>query len=68
MTGQDAAQQATRSLQNMQAIAEAAGTDFGRALKLTVLLSDIHDYDAVDEVFQHFFDSESYPVRTVMGG
>ena len=58
LTGDTAADQARRCLENLRAIAAAAGTDLGQAAKCTVLLTDIDDFAAVNEVYGEFFTGE----------
>jgi 2-iminobutanoate/2-iminopropanoate deaminase len=55
-------EQADRVLRNARAILQEAGTDLDQALQVTVLLADIADFDAVNEVYGTFF-TEPYPAR-----
>ncbi len=48
---------------NLQAIAEAAGTSLQKAVKCTVLLDNIADFKAVNEVYAQYF-SEPFPARS----
>ena len=43
------------SLNNLTAIAKAAGTSLDKAVKTTVLLADINDFAAVNEVYAEYF-------------
>lgn len=58
-----AAGQARQSLKNVQAVLEAAGKTMADVSKTTVLLSDIADFAAVNEVYAEFF-SAPYPARS----
>lgn len=58
-----AAGQARQSLKNVQAVLEAAGKTLADVSKTTVLLSDIADFAAVNEVYAEFF-SAPYPARS----
>ena len=62
LVGTDATAQATRCLENLRAIAEAAGTRLDRTVKTTVLLADLAAFQAVNEVYATFF-SAPYPAR-----
>ncbi len=58
ITGSTAADQARQCLENLATIAEAAGTDLGQAVKLTVLLTNMGDFGDVNEVYGGFFPSD----------
>jgi len=58
--------QTQQSLENVQAILEEAGTGLGNALKLTVYLDDIDDFDAMNDTYESFFDDEP-PARSAVG-
>jgi 2-iminobutanoate/2-iminopropanoate deaminase len=55
-------EQTRQSLTNMKAILEEAGTDMGHVVKTTVLLKNIADFAAMNEVYAEFF-GEPYPAR-----
>lgn len=59
---EDAAQQARQSLENISAIAEAAGTNIARTVKTTIFLSDLSTFAAVNDVYASFFEAP-YPAR-----
>lgn len=59
---EDAAQQARQSLENIKAIAEAAGTDIAKTVKTTIFLTDLSAFAAVNQVYGSFF-KEPYPAR-----
>ncbi len=60
--GDDIASQTRQSLTNIRNILEAAGTDMSHVVKTTVLLADINDFAAMNEVYAEFF-TEPYPAR-----
>ncbi len=60
--GEDIAAQTRQSLTNIREILSAAGTDMSAVVKTTVLLADIGDFAAMNEVYAEFF-SEPYPAR-----
>ena len=55
--------QTRQSLLNAKAILEAAGLTMNDVVKTTVLLADINDFAAMNEVYAEFF-SEPYPARS----
>jgi 2-iminobutanoate/2-iminopropanoate deaminase len=62
IVGANAAQQIEQGLKNMSAIAEAAGTSLSKTVKTTVLLTDLGEFAAVNEVYGRFFH-ELHPAR-----
>jgi 2-iminobutanoate/2-iminopropanoate deaminase len=55
-----------RTLQNIQAILEAAGSSLRYAVRMGVFLADLADFPAMNEVFREFFP-EDPPARTTVG-
>lgn len=60
--GDDIASQTRQSLTNIQAILAQAGLTMADAAKTTVLLADIADFGAMNEVYAQFF-AEPFPAR-----
>lgn len=60
--GDDVAAQTRQSLTNIKGILEAAGATMADVAEVTVLLDDIADFAAMNEVYGEFF-SEPYPAR-----
>lgn len=60
--GDDITAQTRQSLTNIRSILEAAGADMSKVVKTTVLLKNIADFAAMNEVYAQFF-SEPYPAR-----
>ncbi|XP_061904580.1 2-iminobutanoate/2-iminopropanoate deaminase-like isoform X1 [Entelurus aequoreus] len=54
--------QAKQALVNMGEILKASGCDYTNVVKTTVLLADINDFNAVNEVYKTFFSS-NFPAR-----
>ncbi len=52
-------------LKNLRAIVEEAGTSMDRAVKITVFLTDMADFQAVNQVYQGFF-KEPFPARSAI--
>jgi 2-iminobutanoate/2-iminopropanoate deaminase len=51
----DVKAQTERTLKNLSAVLEAAGTSMDRAVKVTVFLRNIGDFQAMNEVYAKFF-------------
>lgn len=59
-------EQIDRVFQNLRAVAEAAGGDLGKIVKLNVYLTDLGDFPVVNEVMGGYFN-EPYPARAAVG-
>jgi 2-iminobutanoate/2-iminopropanoate deaminase len=73
LVGDDVQAQADRSLANVRAILEAAGSGLDRLVKVTVYLADIADWPAVNEVYarevpQPFPARSAFAVRDLPKG
>ncbi len=66
LVGATAADQAGRCLENLAAICHAAGATLGDAVRLTVYLTDMGSFSAVNEVYESFFESDP-PARVAIG-
>src|SRR5271167_1103788 len=55
LVGATAPEQARRCLENLEAVCDAAGTSLDRALRLTVYMTDLDEFAAVNEVYKAFF-------------
>lgn len=60
--GDDIGAQTRQSLTNIKNILAAAGADMSAVVKTTVLLDNIADFAAMNEVYAEFFE-EPYPAR-----
>ena len=60
--GDDIKSQTRQSLENIKAILEEAGLSMSDVCKTTVLLADIADFGALNEVYAEYF-SAPYPAR-----
>jgi 2-iminobutanoate/2-iminopropanoate deaminase len=60
------AEQARRCLRSLAAICEAAGARLEDAARMTIYLTEIADFPAVNEVYAEFF-SEPFPARSTVG-
>ncbi len=60
----DIREQTEQSLKNVGAILSAAGCGYGNVVKTTVMLSDIGDFAAMNEVYAKFFAGGCPPARS----
>ncbi|MDR2131988.1 MAG: RidA family protein [Clostridiales Family XIII bacterium] len=58
--------QTDRSLKNIAAILEAAGSSMKNVLKTTVFLRDIDHFAAMNAVYAEFFDADAPPARSAV--
>ena len=56
--GDSIEEQTEQALKNIQAILEAGGLTMANVVKTTVLLKDIADFGAMNEVYARFFERE----------
>ena len=61
----DVAKQTARVLENLKAIAEAAGSSLEKAVKATVFLKDMNDFAAMNEVYARYFTQQP-PARSTV--
>lgn len=61
----DITAQATKCLENLKALLEAAGSGMDKVLKTTVFLKDMNDFVAMNDVYKTFF-TENYPSRSAV--
>ncbi|WP_349666825.1 RidA family protein [Lacrimispora sp.] len=64
--GEDIASQTRQSLTNIKAILESDGLSMDQVVKTTVLLKNINDFAAMNEVYATFFKGEC-PARAAFG-
>jgi reactive intermediate/imine deaminase len=57
---------ARRVFDNLKAVANAAGGDLDRIVKLTLYLTDLSNFATVNAVMADYF-SEPYPARAAVG-
>jgi 2-iminobutanoate/2-iminopropanoate deaminase len=51
---------------NIGAILEAAGTSFDRVVKVNVFLTDIGNFQKMNEIYRTYFKEGNYPARTTV--
>jgi 2-iminobutanoate/2-iminopropanoate deaminase len=67
IVGPNAAEQARRCLENLEVVCAAAGTSLAQALRLTVYMTDLGEFAAVNEVYGSFFSGGEPPARVAIG-
>ena len=66
LVGAPVAEQTEQALENVEAVLDAAGTGIDDVLKMTVFLDDINDFDAMNDSYADFFQSDP-PARSAVG-
>ena len=66
LAGEDVDVQIRQVLDNLAAVAEAAGGTLADAVRLTVYLTDLANFPLVNEAMAEYF-SEPYPARAAIG-
>ncbi|MFP4174685.1 MAG: Rid family detoxifying hydrolase [Halobacteriales archaeon] len=59
------AEQTEQALENVAAVLEAGGSSLDDAVKVTVFLEDIDDFDEMNQTYEKFFDDEP-PARSAV--
>ena len=62
----DVRSETRRTLQNIRAILEAAGSSLRSVVRVGVFLADMKDFDGMNAVYREFF-TEDPPARTTVG-
>jgi 2-iminobutanoate/2-iminopropanoate deaminase len=62
----DVGSETRRTLQNIRAILEAAGSSLRDVVRVGVFLADLKDFDAMNAVYREFFP-EDPPARSTVG-
>ncbi|WP_058365819.1 Rid family detoxifying hydrolase [Haloparvum sedimenti] len=65
VVSEDVSEQTARTLENVAAILEAAGTSLENVVHANVYVTDMDDYEAVNEVYAEYM-TEPYPARAAM--
>jgi reactive intermediate/imine deaminase len=66
VVGGDFDARARRVFENLKAVAEAAGGSLDQIVKLTIYLTDLKDFAAVNAAMADYF-TEPYPARAALG-
>ena len=62
----DIKEQTKRSLMNVKAVLEAAGSGMDKVIKTTVFLQNMSDFALMNEVYGTFFSEGNYPARSAV--
>ena len=63
---QGSAGQARQCLENLEAVCRAAGTNLRRAVRVTVYLTDLSEFEQVNAAYEEFFPADP-PARVAVG-
>jgi 2-iminobutanoate/2-iminopropanoate deaminase len=66
LVGTSPAEQAGRCLENLAAVCHAAGATLGDAVRITIYVTDMSAFPAVNDVYGSFFESGP-PARVAIG-
>ena len=58
--------QTAQTLENLKSVLEAAGTTLSHVVKVSVFLTDMDDFAAMNQVYRRYFP-ENPPARTTVG-
>ena len=58
--------QTKRTLDNVKGVLEAAGASMADVVKVTVLLTDVADFQAMNRIYETYFP-KPFPARTTFG-
>ena len=65
LDGESVAVQTEQCLDNVAAVLESEGLDLGDALKMTIFLDDIEDFDEMNGTYGSYFESDP-PARSAV--
>lgn len=63
LVAEDALLQMEQCLKNISAIAEAAGTEFNKTIRTTIMVTNLGDFAKLNDVYATFFSSP-FPARS----
>ena len=58
--------QVRQALENLKILLEAAGSSLDKAVKCTVYLQDLHDFEAMNEIYATYFNGKVPPARSTV--
>jgi 2-iminobutanoate/2-iminopropanoate deaminase len=61
----DTVKQTEQALRNLDAVCREAGTSLQKALRLTIFMTDLSEFQAVNQVYATFFESP-FPARVTV--
>lgn len=66
IVGETAAEQAVQCLKNLAAVCEAAGTELGNAVRMTIFTTQLDKFAEINDAYAEFFPSDP-PARAAVG-
>lgn len=60
---EDITTETTLVMENLRAILQAAGMNFEHVLKVSIFVSDMHNFAAINKVYATYFNPETAPAR-----
>ena len=58
--------QVRQTLENLKTLLEAAGSSLDKALKCTVYLKDLSDFEAMNKIYANYFSADPPPARSTI--
>lgn len=65
IVGEDIREETAQTLENVETVLDAVDASLDDVVKTTVFLTDIDDFDAMNEVYSEYF-SEPHPARSAI--
>ncbi len=63
--GDDVASQAEQVMENLEAVLQEAGSNFGKVIKCSIYLDDMDNFATVNEIYGRYFSNEPPARETV---
>lgn len=63
--GDDIASQAEQVMENLEAVLQEAGSNFGKVIKCSIYLDDMDNFATVNEIYGRYFSNEPPARETV---
>jgi 2-iminobutanoate/2-iminopropanoate deaminase len=63
---ESAPDQARQSLANIKSVLEAAGSSLAKVLRVGIFMTDLADFQAVNEVYASVFEGTAFPARSTV--
>lgn len=61
------AEQTQQVMANLKRVLEYAGTGFDRVVMARIFITDLRDYDTVNQIYATYFEPHRLPCRTTVG-
>jgi 2-iminobutanoate/2-iminopropanoate deaminase len=63
LENQDLRKETHRVMKNLQAVLKAAGMSLQNMVKTSIFISDMHNFNSINEVYATYFDEATAPAR-----